>query len=214
MGARPCTLLHGDLFLVNAALERDQVTFFDWALATWGPSWLEATMFLMGALSNVDATYDELVNEYRDLSGDDHDPIAMHLAIVCTLCDLGWNKALDAADHPDEAKRAQERAELDWWVDQTRSTLSAGLLDIEIAGGLSEAGASRHRDGVGAGGCRALPSSTDNSAARRRQREPGASGLPARAVPVVGCAEPARPVIEHVVATRPGEAFSVAVRSR
>lgn len=128
LAARRCTLIHGDLFIVNMALDDERVTFFDWGLASWAPSWLEATMFLMGAMSNVNATIEDLVHDFRALSGDDHDEVAMRLAFVCTLADLGWNKALDATDHEDADKRARERSELDWWVAQARVALDAGLI--------------------------------------------------------------------------------------
>jgi hypothetical protein len=36
--------------------------------------------------------------------------------LLLGLMELGWNKALDAAEHTDKAKRARDRAELDWWV--------------------------------------------------------------------------------------------------
>jgi hypothetical protein len=52
----------------------------------------------------------------------------MRLALLAALVWLGWNKALDAAEHPDPAKRERERADLDWWVAQGRRTLAAGLL--------------------------------------------------------------------------------------
>jgi hypothetical protein len=132
LAARPSGLLHADLSPVNIALEADRVTFFDWAVATWGPSWLEVTRFLVSAMSNVETgtTIDDLVTDYRELSGADHDETAMRLALLCTLCDHGWNKALDAAEHPDAAKRDRERGELDWWASQARTTLAAGLVDV------------------------------------------------------------------------------------
>jgi hypothetical protein len=68
------------------------------------------------------------VFDFAALSGDRHDEVAMRLAMLCTLCDLGWNKALDAADHPDPDKRQRERRELDWWASQARVTLDRGLV--------------------------------------------------------------------------------------
>ena len=50
---RPATLLHGDLWLVNLALEPGQVTLLDWSLATWGPPLMEFATFLTGAFSQV-----------------------------------------------------------------------------------------------------------------------------------------------------------------
>ena len=60
--------------------------------------------------------------------GDRHDETALRLALLATVVDLGWNKALDAADHPDEAIRAHEAAELSWWIGQARRTLDLALL--------------------------------------------------------------------------------------
>ena len=37
LSRRPCTLIHGDLWLVNVAFEPAQVTLLDWDLATWAP---------------------------------------------------------------------------------------------------------------------------------------------------------------------------------
>jgi hypothetical protein len=41
---------------------------------------------------------------------------------------LGWNKALDAVEHPDPLIRARERADLDWWVGRARACLETGDL--------------------------------------------------------------------------------------
>jgi hypothetical protein len=38
---------------------------------------------------------------------------------------LGWNKAIDIVDNPDPAIRAQERADLDWWVTRLREAFEA-----------------------------------------------------------------------------------------
>ncbi len=129
LGERSCTLLHGDLFPVNIALDAAQVSFFDWSLATWGPSWLDAATFLMGAMSNAAASHDELISDFRKLSGAEHDETAMRLSLLHTLCDLGWNKALDTTDHPKAEKRARERSELEWWTGQARQILDAGVID-------------------------------------------------------------------------------------
>jgi hypothetical protein len=36
---------------------------------------------------------------------------------------LGWNKALDAHDHPDPTVRTREHEDLSWWVTQARACL-------------------------------------------------------------------------------------------
>jgi hypothetical protein len=52
----------------------------------------------------------------------------MRLALLAATVWLGWNKALDALEHPDAETREREREDLEWWVGQTRTTLRAGLL--------------------------------------------------------------------------------------
>jgi hypothetical protein len=129
LASRPCSLQHGDLWLVNIALAPHEVVLIDWGLASWAPPALEFTMFLMGAMSNVEATHEQLIADHRSAAGDHYDEIGLSLSYLTTLCDLGWNKALDAAGHDDAAKRATEAAELEWWVARARETLDAGLLD-------------------------------------------------------------------------------------
>ena len=129
LSRRPSTLIHGDLWLVNVAFEAEQVTLLDWDLATWAPPALELALFLDGNSSQIRAGRDEVVADFRALWGDDHDEVALRLALFAGLADLGWNKALDAVEHPEPAVRARERADLDWWVAQAQATLEQGLID-------------------------------------------------------------------------------------
>jgi hypothetical protein len=129
LASRPCSLQHGDLWFVNVALASDAVVLIDWGLASWAPPALEFTMFLVGAMSNVEATREQVIADFRSACGDHYDDVGLSLSYLATLCDFGWNKALDAADHDDPAKRATEAAELEWWVARARETLDAGLLD-------------------------------------------------------------------------------------
>ena len=129
LSRRTSTLIHGDLWLVNVAFEAAQVTLLDWDLATWAPPALELALFLNGNASQVGVSREEIVADFRALWGDDHDDIALRLALFAGLVDLGWNKALDATGHPDPAVRVRERADLNWWVAQAQVTLEQGLLD-------------------------------------------------------------------------------------
>jgi len=54
--------------------------------------------------------------------------IALRLSLLATVLDLGWNKALNAADHDDTTIRAREPAELAWRVKQSRMAFDLGLL--------------------------------------------------------------------------------------
>lgn len=125
--ARGTTLVHGDLWLVNAAFEPGRVVLLDWGVATEAPGAFDFATFLMGA-SAVKVDRDDLLDEVRAVQGDGHDETALRLALLAAVVDLGWNKALDAADHDDAAIRAREAAELSWWVSQARRTLDLALL--------------------------------------------------------------------------------------
>lgn len=129
LSRRPSTLIHGDLWLVNVALEPTQVTLLDWDLATWAPAALELALFLNGNSSRVRASREEILADFRAMWGGDHDEGALRLALFAGLADLGWNKALDAAGHPDPGVRDRERADLDWWVGRAQATLEQGLID-------------------------------------------------------------------------------------
>jgi hypothetical protein len=126
LAARGTTLVHGDLWLVNAAFEGDRVVLLDWGLATEAPGGFDFATFLMGA-SGVVARRDDLLDDIRAAAGDRHDETALRLALLAAVADLGWNKALDATGD-DDAVRARETAELGWWVDQARYALDLGLL--------------------------------------------------------------------------------------
>lgn len=127
-GSAAATLLHGDFFLPNIALEVHQVTPLDWGLATAGPAPLDLITFCVGAMSHVDVDRPMLLAEARAACEDLVDNATFALAEFWALMELGWNKALDAIDHPDPAKRATERADLDFWVTRARRVLDAGLL--------------------------------------------------------------------------------------
>jgi hypothetical protein len=126
--ARPTSLVHGDLATVNLAIEGDSVVLLDWGLAAVGPGALDITRFLAGCSSVVVVPREQMLADYREAAGAAYDGPAMRLALLAALVWLGWNKALDAAEHLDPAMRQRERADLDWWVAQGRRTREAGLL--------------------------------------------------------------------------------------
>ena len=123
MRAHGTTLVHADLWLVNLALEPEQVTLLDWAIASEGPPMLDLAIFLTGSAAHVEPTRDALIAEFRRLSPMTDDR-AVDLGLLHGLLEMGWNKALDAIENEDPAVRARERADLEWW--QSRAT---GALD-------------------------------------------------------------------------------------
>ncbi len=124
----PSTLVHGERATVNMAFEGDDLVLLDWAMATEGPGALDVARFVAGCSSVVDATREDLIGWYRAAAGPACDVRTMHLGLLSAMVWLGWNKALDAVEHPDPAIRDRERTDLDWWVDATRTALQSGAI--------------------------------------------------------------------------------------
>ena len=121
------TLCHGDLATVNLAWEVDGgLTLIDWGQAVAAPGELDVTRMLAGCAPVLGLAREAFLDEYRR-AAPDSSARAMRLSLLAGLLWLGWNKALDATRHPDEAKRAREREDLAWWVEHGREALDAGL---------------------------------------------------------------------------------------
>lgn len=128
LSAGPVTLTHGDLATVNMARDGDSLVLLDWALATAAPGALDIAWLLAGCSSVLEPSREHVLGTYAGLAGPACDIRSMRLALLAGLLWLGWNKALDAAEHPDPATRERERRDLDWWVREARETLEEGLL--------------------------------------------------------------------------------------
>jgi hypothetical protein len=123
----PVTMNHGDLATVNMAIEGDTLLLIDWAMASAAPGALDVSRFVAGCSSVVDLSREEVLAAYRDAAGPAYDARCERLALLAATMWLGWNKALDAVEHPDAQTRARERADLDWWVRQSRIALEEGV---------------------------------------------------------------------------------------
>ena len=128
LSAGPVTLAHGDLATVNMARDADTLVLLDWALATAAPGALDIAWLLAGCSSVLEPSREHVLATYAGLAGPAYDVRSLRLALLAGLLWLGWNKALDAAEHPDPAKRERERRDLDWWVREARETLESGAL--------------------------------------------------------------------------------------
>ena len=128
LARRPAALIHGDLWPVNAALPPDGPVLLDWGLASWAPPALDLVSLLAGAgAAHVAMSREELIDEFRALSGQRHDEVALRLALLLGLLEFGWNKALDAATAPTDTERTRHRADLDWWVAAAMDALRTDL---------------------------------------------------------------------------------------
>jgi hypothetical protein len=67
-------------------------------------------------------------NRCHAAAGPAYDRTAMRLSLLASLVWLGWNKDLDAAEHPPPVGGARKQQDLGWWLKEARLTLDAGLL--------------------------------------------------------------------------------------
>jgi len=126
LGAGPVTLAHGDLATVNLAFEDDRLILLDWAMPVAAPGAFDVARFLVGCAHVVDLHPDEVVAAYAEAAGPAYDDDSMHQSLLAALCWLGWNKALDVVESPEEAVRERERASLAWWAARARRTIERG----------------------------------------------------------------------------------------
>jgi aminoglycoside phosphotransferase (APT) family kinase protein len=120
----PATLVHGDLKLGNVGFLGERVVLLDWGTQTgWAPSAVEVVWYLAVNASRIDATREQVLDDFRAAEGERHDEDALRLALLGGLVQLGWDKALHATGHPDPAVRARERADLAWWTARARDAL-------------------------------------------------------------------------------------------
>jgi hypothetical protein len=120
----PATLVHGDLKLGNVGFLGDRVVLLDWGTQTgWAPSAVDAAWYLAVNASRIDATREQVLDDFRAAEGERHDEDALRLALLGGLVQLGWDKALHATEHPDPAVRGRERADLVWWTARARDAL-------------------------------------------------------------------------------------------
>lgn len=112
----PSTLCHADLWPVNLALEPQQVTLLDWAIATEAPPVLDLEIWLSGSASHIACSREEAIDRFRAHSPSCSDD-ALALGLFAGLCDMAWNKALDATHHDDPEQRTVAAADLAWWVE-------------------------------------------------------------------------------------------------
>jgi hypothetical protein len=119
------TLVHGDARLHNMGLTDDQLVLLDWEIVGSGPPATDLAWYLIISASRIDATREQVISDMRDVAGERFDDRAWDLSCIGAMTWLGWNKAIDIVDNPDEAIRVQERADLDWWVARLRQAFEA-----------------------------------------------------------------------------------------
>ena len=125
LSARGSTLLHGDLRDEHLGFDEDRVVLLDWGIATQGHPVVDLTWYLMHCAWRIDATRDEIVEDFRHARGETDDAEAVEVGLLTGLVQYGWIIGHSAVVHPDPAERAWAREELAWWVPRTRRALAA-----------------------------------------------------------------------------------------
>ena len=117
------TLLHGDIRDEQMGFPGGRLLLLDWGVATQGHPALELSWYMCHCAWRIQATHDELVEDFRAARGDADDPEALALGLFCGLVQYGWILGLAARIHTDPAERAWARSELAWWVPRARQCL-------------------------------------------------------------------------------------------
>jgi hypothetical protein len=124
LARRPHTLVHGDLKIPNLGLSPERVVLIDWGTQTGiAPAAVDWAWYLAISASRIAATREQILDDVRAAEGDAHDEIALRISLLGAVVQLGWNKALDAYEHPDPGVRARERRDLEWWARTARDVL-------------------------------------------------------------------------------------------
>jgi hypothetical protein len=123
LDVRGSTLIHGDIRDEQIGLDGDRLVLLDWGRASQGHPVVDFFWSLCHNAWRIDATHDQLEEDFRRARGPHDDPQAVELGVIAGLVMYGWVFGHSAAYHPDPAEREWARRELDWWVPRTRRAL-------------------------------------------------------------------------------------------
>ena len=119
------TLIHADIRDEQIGLDGDRLVLLDWGRASQGHPVVDFVWSICHNAWRIDATHDELVEDFRRARGERDDPRAVELGVIAGLVMYGWVFGHSAAYHPDPAEREWARDELAWWVPRARRALEA-----------------------------------------------------------------------------------------
>jgi hypothetical protein len=123
LDARGTTLVHADIRDEQIGLAGDRLVLLDWGRASQGHPVVDFYWSICHNGWRIDATHDELVEDFRRARGERDDPQAVELGVIAGLVMYGWVFGHSAAYHPDPVEREWARDELRWWVPRARSAL-------------------------------------------------------------------------------------------
>jgi hypothetical protein len=117
------TLIHADIRDEQIGLDGDRLILLDWGRATQGHPVVDFFWSICHNAWRIDATHDQLVEDFRRVRGDRDDPRAVELGVIAGLVMYGWVFGHSAAYHPDPVERTWARETLGWWVPRARQAL-------------------------------------------------------------------------------------------
>lgn len=119
------TLVHADIRDEHIGLAGDRLILLDWGRATQGHPVVDFAWSICHNGSRIDATHDELLEDFRRVRDERDDPRANELIGLVGLLMYGWIFGHSAAYHPDPGEREWAGEQLAWWVPQARRGLEA-----------------------------------------------------------------------------------------
>jgi Phosphotransferase enzyme family len=125
LGSCGFTLLHGDIRDEQIGFADGTLIALDWGLATQGHPVVDLAWYMVHDAWRVEATHDEIFDDFRRARGAQDDPRANDLLGLLGLLMYGWIFGIGAVIHTDPAERAWARDELAWWVPRARQSLEA-----------------------------------------------------------------------------------------
>ena len=112
LDARGTTLIHADIRDEQIGLDGDRLVLLDWGRASQGHPVVDFFWSICHNAWRIDASHDELVEDFRRARGEHDDPRAVELGVIAGLVMYGWVFGHSAAYHPDPAERDWARREL------------------------------------------------------------------------------------------------------
>ena len=124
--SREQTLIHGDLRLSNLGIRHPGIVLIDWGERTGpAPAAVELASFLVFDAHRLETGRDEVIDDFRSISGEAFDELALQLALIGGMVQLGCHCVLEFVLHGGKDARARAEEELAWWTARVRNALEA-----------------------------------------------------------------------------------------
>jgi hypothetical protein len=116
LGRFESTLLHGDPKLPNLGMGPAGLVAIDWGeLTGFGPPAVDVAWYASANALRMDATADDVFDDYQSLAGRPLEPESIELALIGVLAQSAYAFAGVAARARDPEMRAEFRTRVDWW---------------------------------------------------------------------------------------------------